>query len=57
MKKKKKEDSEGETKNSEGAVKYSQILKLIKKLPIYSWMDFRIVMDQGLFSAPHCPPF
>ena len=51
--KKKKDDSEGETKSSKGRAEYSQILKLIKKFPIFSLVDFRIVMS---FSLPHFPP-
>lgn len=36
---------------------YSQILKVIKKVPVFSWVDFRIVMDQGLLYASHFPLF
>lgn len=36
---------------------YSHILKLIKVLPMFSWMDFRIVVDQELLHASHFPPF
>lgn len=35
----------------------SQILKVIKKVPVFSWLDFRIVMDQGLLYASHFPLF